>query len=215
MRGTSNISQVWPTPPFCPFADCPRNPGGPSVFEFSHCHPTENCIWQKLPNTSGPSAVLWRTVRSVIFAVDNFSAEPLVDKSNERRTVRPLPADCPQHQISDSPEFCQLSQFQLQFGIIAHIKIQKSQILHENLQKTHMSKLPQEFKNKSSKIMKTHKWLKNTSKIQKKRNKECMKEPYATCASFQATFEKSMIFNSFLNLKNRDSSKGLVNISAN
>ena len=87
--------------------------------------------------------------------------------------------------------------------------------MHENLQKTHMSKSQQEFKNKSSKIMKTHKWLKNTSKIQKKRNKECMKEPYATCASFQATFEKSMIFNSFLNLQNRDSSKGLVNISAN
>ena len=75
-----------------------------------------------------------------IFAVENFSAEPLVIKSLERRTVRPLPADCPQYQISDCPELCQLSQFQPQFGIIAHIKIQKSQILHENLQKTHMSK---------------------------------------------------------------------------
>ena len=100
-----------------------------------------------------------------IFAVENFSAEPLVNKSHERRTVRPLPADCPQYQISDSLEFCQLSQFQLQFGNIAHIKIKTSQILHENLQKTHMSKLQQEFKNKSSQIMKSRKWLKNTSKI--------------------------------------------------
>ena len=63
--------------------------------------------------------------------------------------------------------------------------------------------------------MKTHNWLINTSKIQKIETKKCMKEPYATCASFQATFEKSKIFNSFLNLQNRDSSKGLVNISAN
>ena len=102
-----------------------------------------------------------------IFAVDNFSAEPLVDNSYERRTVRPLPVDCPQYQISVSPEICQFSQFQLQFGIIAHIKIQKSQILHENLQTTYMSKFQQEFKNKSSRIMKTHKWLKNTSKIHK------------------------------------------------
>jgi hypothetical protein len=102
-----------------------------------------------------------------ISEVENFSAEPLVDKSTERQTVRPLPADYPQYQISDCPELCQLSQFQPQFGIIAHIKIQKSQILHENLQKTHMSKFQQEFKNKSSRIMKTHKWLKNTSKIQK------------------------------------------------
>ena len=129
--------------------------------------------WLKLPLVK--SAQHRRTVRGLladcpqcISEVENFSAEPLVDKSNERRTVRPLLTDCPQYQISDSPEFCQLSQFQPQFGIIAHIKIQKSQILHENLQKTHMSKLQQEFKNKSSKIMKTHKWLKNTSKIQKK-----------------------------------------------
>ena len=60
-----------------------------------------------------------------IFVVDNFSAEPLVDNSHERRTVRPLPADRPQYQISVSPEICQFSQFQLQFGIIAHIKIKK------------------------------------------------------------------------------------------
>ena len=110
-----------------------------------------------------------------ISAVENFSAEPLVNKSHELRTVRLLPTDRPLYQISDSPEFCQLSQFQLQFGIIAHIKIQKSQILHENLQKTHMSKLQQEFKNKSSKIMKTHKWLKNTSKNQKKETKSAWK----------------------------------------
>jgi hypothetical protein len=102
-----------------------------------------------------------------ISAVENFSAEPLVNKSHELRTVRPLPADRPRYQKSDKSEFCQFSQFQLQFGIIAHIKIQKSQILHENLQKTHMSKFQQEFKNKSSRIMKTHKWLKNTSKIHK------------------------------------------------
>ena len=83
------------------------------------------------------------------------------------RTVRPLPADCPRYQISVSPEICQISQFQLQFGIIAHIKIQKSQILHENLQKTHMSKFQQKFKNKSSRIMKTHKYPVNALKIQK------------------------------------------------
>ena len=34
VRGTSNISQVWPTPPFCPVADCPRYPAGPSAVEF-------------------------------------------------------------------------------------------------------------------------------------------------------------------------------------
>ena len=94
----------------------------------------------KLPLAN--SAQHRRTVRGpladrpqCIFAVENFSAEPLVDKSHERRTVRPLPADRPLYQISDSPEFCQLSQFQLQFGIIAHIKIQKSRILHENLKR--------------------------------------------------------------------------------
>src|SRR6185369_2136131 len=41
VRGTSNIIQVWPTPPFCPVADCPRYPGGPSAFEYLHCTPTE------------------------------------------------------------------------------------------------------------------------------------------------------------------------------
>ena len=59
-----------------------------------------------------------------ISAVENFSAEPLVNKSHELRTVRPLPADRPRCQKSDKSEFCQFSQFQLQFGIIAHIKIQ-------------------------------------------------------------------------------------------
>ena len=164
VRGTSNISQVWPTPPFCPVADCPRYPGGPSAVEFFY---TANRL--KLPLVK--SAQHRRTVcgpladsPQCIFAVGNFSTEPLVNKSHERRTVRPLPADYPQYQISDCPELCQLSPFQPQFGIIAHIKIQKSQILHENLQKTHMSKLQQEFKNKSSKIMKTHKWLKNSEK---------------------------------------------------
>ena len=74
VRVTSIIRQVWPTPPFCPVADCLRYPGGPSAFEFSHCHPTENCLWQILHS-------LWRTVRGpladcplCIFAVDNFSA---------------------------------------------------------------------------------------------------------------------------------------------
>jgi len=102
-----------------------------------------------------------------ISVVDNFSAEPLVDNPYERRTVRPIPADCPRYQKSDKSEFCQFSQIQLQFGIIAHIKIQKSQILHENLQETHMSKFQQEFKNKSSRIMKTHKYPVNALKIQK------------------------------------------------
>ena len=100
-----------------------------------------------------------------------MSVDAKINTLESEGTVRQLPADYPLYQISDSPEFCQLSQFQLQFGIIAHIKIQKSQILHENLQKTHMSKLQQEFKNKSSKIMKTHKWLKNTSKNQKNETK--------------------------------------------
>ena len=45
VRGTSNISQVWPTPPFCPVADCLWYPGGPSAFESLHCHPTESCSW--------------------------------------------------------------------------------------------------------------------------------------------------------------------------
>ena len=36
VRGTPIISQVWPTQPFCPVADCPRYPGGPSVYEFLH-----------------------------------------------------------------------------------------------------------------------------------------------------------------------------------
>ena len=35
-----------------------------------------------------------------------------------------------------------------------------------------MSKFQQEFENNSSKIMKTHKWLKNTSKIQKIETKD-------------------------------------------
>ena len=38
-----------------------------------------------------------------------------------------------------------------------------------------------------------------------------MKEPYATCASFQATFEKSMTFNSFSNMQNDFSSKTRFN----
>ena len=110
-----------------------------------------------------------------ISAVDNFSAEPLVDNPYERRTVRPIPADCPRYQKSDKSEFCQFSQIQLQFGIIAHIKIQKSQILHENLQETHMSKFQQEFKNKSSRIMKTHKYPVNALKIQKFETKSAYK----------------------------------------
>ena len=97
VKGTPIISQVWPTPTFCPVADSPRYPGGPSAFEFLHCHPTETasgkffptqadypqiygglsapcsvanhrCI-RSLPDEpmiSGPYAVLWRTVRSVI-----------------------------------------------------------------------------------------------------------------------------------------------------
>ena len=102
----------------------------------------------KLPLVN--SAQYRRTVRGKKFAVKNFSAEPLVNKSHERRTVRLLPADRLQYQISDSPEFCQLSQFQLQFGIIAHIKFLKSQNLHEHHPKAHMSKFQQEIQNKSS-----------------------------------------------------------------
>ena len=54
------------------------------------------------------------------------------------------------------------------------------------------------------------KFLKKSEKC----NKKCIRKLYAICTRFQATFEKSMMFSSFLNLQNRDSSKGLVNISA-
>ena len=36
VRGTPIISQVWPTPPFCLVAHCPRYPSGPSAYEFLH-----------------------------------------------------------------------------------------------------------------------------------------------------------------------------------
>ena len=39
VRRTSNISQVWPTPPFCPVADCPRSFGGPSASEYFTLQP--------------------------------------------------------------------------------------------------------------------------------------------------------------------------------
>ena len=65
VRVTSIIRQVWPTPPFCPVADCPRYPGGPSAFEFLHCNPTDTASGKFCTASGGPSAVLWRTVRSV------------------------------------------------------------------------------------------------------------------------------------------------------
>ena len=65
VRGTPLINQVWPTPPFCPFADCPRYPGGPSAFESLHCSPTDTASVEFCTASGGPSAVLWRTVRSV------------------------------------------------------------------------------------------------------------------------------------------------------
>ena len=50
VRGTPIISQVWPTPPFCPVADCPRYPGGPSAFEFFlHCQLTETASGKICP----------------------------------------------------------------------------------------------------------------------------------------------------------------------
>ena len=58
-----------------------------------------------------------------ITAAENFSAEPLVNKIRERQTVRFLPAERQRYQHSDKSEFCQFSPFQLQIGIIAHIKI--------------------------------------------------------------------------------------------
>ena len=39
VRGTPIISQVWPTPPFCPVADCPRSFGGPSASEYFTLQP--------------------------------------------------------------------------------------------------------------------------------------------------------------------------------
>jgi hypothetical protein len=68
-------------------------------------------------------------------------AVSLLNKPHTWRTVRLLPADRPLNQISICSEYSQFSQFQLQYGIIAHIKIKKSQILHENLPNSHMSKL--------------------------------------------------------------------------
>ena len=61
VKGTSNISQVWPTPRFCPVADCPRSFGGPSAYEIFYTATDWNCL---CPNMRGPSAVLWRTVRN-------------------------------------------------------------------------------------------------------------------------------------------------------
>ena len=59
---------------------------------------------------------IWRTVRGpwadcprCNFLLIRASGEKL----HEWRTVRLLPTDRPPYQISDSPEFCQLSQFQL------------------------------------------------------------------------------------------------------
>ena len=49
VRGTPIISQVWPTPPFCPFVDCPRYPGGPSAYEFLHWHPAETASGKFCP----------------------------------------------------------------------------------------------------------------------------------------------------------------------
>jgi len=138
--------------------------------------------------TRGPSTVHWRTVRHYKIPADDLSAEPLESIFHERRTVRFLPADRPRYQKSDKSEFCQFSQFQLNFGIIAHIKIQKSQILHENLQETHMSKFKQEFKNKSSRIMKTHKWLKIASKNRKKETKSIHKNQMSYVLVFKSFF---------------------------
>ena len=72
---------------------------------------------------------IWRTVRGpwadcpcCNFLLIRASGEKL----HEWRTVRLLPADRPLYQISDSPEFCQLSQFQFWIGIIAQITFQKN-----------------------------------------------------------------------------------------
>jgi len=46
VKGTSNISQVWPTPRFCPVADCPRSFGGPSAFEIFTLQLTETASAQ-------------------------------------------------------------------------------------------------------------------------------------------------------------------------
>ena len=124
-NGHIYISQFWLTPLFCAGADCPRYPGGPSDSEIFD---TDTRLELPLVNSSQHR----RTVRVPLadrpqcnFAAENNSAKHLVNKSHKRRNVHQLPADCLLYQISDSPEFCQLSQFQLQFGIIAHIKIQK------------------------------------------------------------------------------------------
>jgi hypothetical protein len=99
--------------PFSTWADHPRDSSGLSA--ATPLVLKADC----LRTTSGPSEFL--------LAAFSKSAEPLVTKFYERWTVCLLPADRPRNQISNSPEFYQLLQFQLQFGIIAHIKFQKSQ----------------------------------------------------------------------------------------
>ena len=149
----------------------------------------------------GPSAVLWRTVRSVFLRLRTSLQSLWWISPMNCGLSAPLPADRPRYQKSDKSEFCQFFQFQLQFGIIAHIKIQKSQILHENLQKTHMSKLQQEFKNKSSKILKTHKWLKNTSIIQKNETKSAWKNHMPHVLVFKPNLRSQWYLTHFLTCK--------------
>jgi hypothetical protein len=58
--------------------------------------------------------------------------------------------------------------------------------LHENLPKTDMNKLQQEFKNKTSKIIKIHKWLKIASKIQKNKTKSIHKNQMSYVLVFKS-----------------------------
>jgi hypothetical protein len=69
--------------------------------------------------------------------------------------------------------------------------------LHENLPKTHMNKLQQEFKNKTSKIIKTHKWLKIASKIQKNETKSIHKNQMSYVLVFKSFLRSQCHLNNF------------------
>ena len=59
---------------------------------------------------------IWRTVSGSLADYPRYNfllIRASGEKLHEGRTVRLLPADRPLYKISDSPEFCQLSQFQL------------------------------------------------------------------------------------------------------
>ena len=73
--------------------------------------------------------------------------------------------------------------------------------MHENLQETHMSKFQQEFKNKSSRIMKTHKYPINTSKIQNNEINSILKNQMSYVLVFKSHLRSQRHLNHFLIFK--------------